>query len=146
MATTQENIAVARQLLEDTFGAGKLDVIDQYCTEGYVDHDPILGDRGREGAKQSIAAYREAFPDLTMTVDDVFGYEDKVVVRWTGNGTFENEIMGQSPTGQKGEPVHGISIDLFHDGKVTESYTQWDTLRFMRNIGAVPEPAVVASS
>jgi predicted ester cyclase len=146
MATTQENIAVSRQLLEDTFTAGKLDLIDQYCTEGYVDHDPVLGDRGREDAKASITTYREAFPDLDMKVDDAFGYGDKVVVRWTGTGTFENEIMGQSPTGEKGEPVHGITIDLFQDGKVTESWTQWDTVRFMKNIGAMPEPAAVASS
>jgi hypothetical protein len=55
--------------------------------------------------------------------------------------SFENEFMGQQPTGQKGEPVYGIGIDRFEDGKVAESWSQWDTLRFMRNIGAMPEPA-----
>jgi predicted ester cyclase len=146
MATTTENIGVARRLLEETFGAGKLDLIDELCVEGYVDHDPILGDHGRESVKDSIAGYREAFPDLTFTVQDSLGADDKVVVRWTAQGTFENEFMGQQPTGEKGDPIYGISIDRFEDGKVAESWTQWDTLRFMRNIGAMPEPAEVASS
>ena len=62
-------------------------------------------------------------------------------MRWKAEGTFENEFMGQQPTGEKGEPVYGIGIDRFEDGKVAESWTQWDTLRFMRNIGAMPETA-----
>ena len=62
MATTQENIAVSRRLVEDAFGKGDLPVIDEVCTERYVDHDPLLGDRGREDVKQTIAGYREAFP------------------------------------------------------------------------------------
>jgi predicted ester cyclase len=144
--TTTENIGVSRRLLEETFGAGKLDTIDELCIEGYVDHDPILGDHGRESVKDAVAGYRGAFPDLTFTVQDSLGADDKVVVRWKAEGTFENEFMGQQPTGEKGEPVYGISINRFEDGKVAESWTQWDTLRFMRNIGAMPEPAEVASS
>ena len=46
----------------------------------------------------------------------------------------------------KGEPVSGISINRFEDGKVAESWTQWDTLRFMRNIGAIPEAAEVPAA
>ena len=146
MATTQENIAVARRLLEETFGEGKLELIDELCVDGYVDHDPILGDHGRESVKDTVAGYREAFPDLTFTVEDAFATDDKVVVRWKAEGTFENEFMGQQPTGEKGEPVNGIGIDRFEDGKVAESWSQWDTLRFMRNIGAMPEAAKVPSA
>ena len=145
MATTTENIGVARRLLEETFGTGKLDLIDELCVEGYVDHDPILGDQRREGVRDTVARYREAFPDLAFTVKDAFGADDKVVVRWMAEGTFENEFMGQQPTGETGEPVYGMGIYRFDDGKVAESWAQWDTLRFMRNIGAMPEPAEVAS-
>jgi len=146
MATTQENIAVSRRFLEETFSEGKLDLIDELCTDGYVNHDPVVGDEDRATAKQTVANYREAFPDLTFTVEDAFGDGDKVVIRWTASGTFENEFMGQAPTGEKGEPVHGIGIDRFEDGKVAESWGQWDTMTFMRNIGAMPEPAAAGSS
>ena len=146
MATTQENIAVSRRLIEDAFGKGDLPVIDEVCTERYVDHDPLLGDRGRDDVKHTITGYREAFPDLTFTIEDVVAADDKVVVRWRAEGTFENGFMGQEPTHEKGEPVEGIGIDRFEDGRVAESWGQWDTTRFMRNIGAVPDAAEALSA
>jgi hypothetical protein len=54
--------------------------------------------------------------------------------------------MGQQPTGERGEPVEGLSIDRFEDGKIAETWGQWDTLRFMRNIGAIPEQAAAPAS
>lgn len=139
MATPAENITVSRQLIEDAFGNGNLDLVDQLCTEHYVDHDPLQGDRGRDEVKQTMASYREAFPDLTFTVEDVFAADDKVAIRWSGNGTFQNAFMGQEPTGERGEAVNGIVIDRFEDGKCAESWAQWDTAQFMKNIGVVAD-------
>ena len=144
--TTHENIAVARRLLEETFGEGKLELIDELCVDGYVDHDPMLGDRGRDSVKDTVAGYREAFPDLTFTVEDAFGADDRVVVRWKAEGTFENGFMGQQPTGEDGRPRLWDRDRPFEDGKVAESWSQWDTLRFMRNIGAMPEAAEVPAA
>ncbi len=144
--TTHENTAVARRLLEETFGEGKLELIDECCTDAYVDHDPIRGAHDRDSLKDMVGGYREAFPDLTLTVEDAFGADDKVVVRWKAEGTFENAFMGQEPTHEKGEPVYGIGISRFEDGKIAESWTQWDTMRFMKNIGAMPDAVAVPSA
>ena len=143
----EENIATARRVIEEAFGQGNLDVIDEVCAEDFVDHDPIMGDQDMAEIKQTIASYREAFPDLSFTIEDVFAAGDKVVIRWSGNGTFENEFMGEQPTGDKGDPVQGIGIDRFdEDGQIVESWTQWDTLTFMRDIGAIPETAGVPAA
>lgn len=144
--TAQDNIAVSLRVLEQAFGRGDLDLIDELSTEDYVDHDPILGDQDRQSLKKTIAGYREAFPDLEFTVEDAFAVDDRVVVRWRAEGTFEKEFMGQQPTGEKGDPVYGIGIDRFEDGKVAESWEQWDTLTFMRNIGAMRDPAEAVST
>jgi predicted ester cyclase len=147
MATAiQENAVISRRLVEDAFGKGQLELIDEVCTEQFVAHDPMLGDRGRADVKQTISGYREAFPDLAFTIEDVVADDDKVVVRWRAEGTFENEFMGQEPTGEKGEPVEGIVIDRFEDGRVAESWGQWDTLRFMRNIGALTEATALSAA
>jgi steroid delta-isomerase-like uncharacterized protein len=137
----EENIAISQRLLTEAFGAGNLDLVDEHCTEDFVGHDPLAGDQDREAAKQSIANYREAFPDLSFTVDDAFAADDKVVIRWTGTGTFENAMMGVEPTGERGEPISGITIDRYEDGRIAESWTHWDTLRLMRNMGIVGEAA-----
>lgn len=136
----QANIDASRRVIEEAFSEGRLELLDELCAESFVDHDPIMGDQDLEGVKGTIAGYREAFPDLSFTIDDIFAADDKVVIRWTGQGTFENEFMGQQPTGEKGEPVRGVSIDRFDaDGKIVEVWGQWDTLTFMRDVGLIPE-------
>lgn len=140
----EKTIAVSQRLITEGFGEGNLDLIDELCAESFVGHDPLVGDQDREAAKQQMAAYREAFPDLEFTVEDCFAAGDKVVTRWIGQGTFENELMGQKATGERGQPVEGITIDRFDDGLIVESWTQWDTVQFLRDIGAVPEGAATA--
>ena len=142
---SQENIAASRRLIDEAFNKGTLDVIDEICAEGFVDHDTMMGDQDVAAAKQTIAGYREAFPDIHITIEDIFDVDDKVVYRWTGQGTFENEMMGLQPTHEMGDPVMGITIDRFEDGKVAESWTHFDTLTLMRNVGAVAEAAPATS-
>ena len=137
--TEESNLAASRRVLEEGFNTGDLDVIDEVCAENFVGHDAMTGDQDREAAKQSMAGYRAAFPDLHFTIEDIFAAGDKVAIRWSGTGTFQNELMGIQPTGERGEPVEGINIDRFENGKIVETWGQWDTLRFLRNIGALPE-------
>jgi steroid delta-isomerase-like uncharacterized protein len=139
---SQANIEASRRVIEEGFGEGRLAILDEICSDDFVDHDPIQGERGLDGVKQAISNYRAAFPDLSFTIEDIFAAGDKVVIRWSGQGTFENEFMGQQPTHEKGEPVHGISIDRFDEnGKIAEAWAQWDVLTFMRQLGMLPEQA-----
>ena len=142
---SQENVATSTRGLEEGFNRGNLSVVDEDTTEDFVNHDPIMGDQDRESSKQQIAGYRQAFPDIRITIDDIFAAGDKVVMRWTGQGTFENEFMGLQPTHEEGDPTRGITIDRYEDGKIAETWTQWETLTFMRNIGAIPEQAAASS-
>jgi steroid delta-isomerase-like uncharacterized protein len=141
------NIDASRRVIEEAFGQGNLEILDELCADDFVDHDPIDGDRGLDGVKESIKGYRDAFPDLGFTIDDIFAAGDKVVVRWTAQGTFENEFMGQQPTHEKGDPVNGIGIDRFDEnGKIAEVWGQWDVLTLMRQIGMFPEAAEAPAS
>ena len=142
---SEENIATSKRGIEEVFNRGNLSVIDEDTTEDFVGHDPILGDQDRESAKQGIAGYRQAFPDLHIAIDDIFAAGDKVVMRWSGQGTFENEFMGLKPTHEEGDPVRGITIDRYEGGKIAESWTHWDTLTFMRNVGAIPTQAAASA-
>jgi steroid delta-isomerase-like uncharacterized protein len=143
----QGNIDASRRVVEEGFNEGRLEVLDEFCAEGFVGHDPIAGDQDVEGVKGAFAGYRDAFPDLSFTIDDIFAADDKVVLRWTAQGTFQNEFMGLQATGDTGNPVHGISIDRYDDdGKLAETWNQWDTLTFMRDVGAIPAEAVPSGS
>jgi predicted ester cyclase len=140
----EKSIATSQRLITEAFNEGNLDVIDECCTDDFVGHDPLAGDQDRAASKQTIAGYRGAFPDITLTIEDAFAAGDRVTVRWSGEGTFENELMGIEPTGERGAPITGITIDRYEGDRVAESWTSWDTLQFMRNLGAVGEGATAA--
>jgi predicted ester cyclase len=139
---SQANIETSKRVILEGFGEGNADLLDEVCADGFVDHDPIQGDQDKESVKQRICDYKGAFPDLEFTIEDIFEVGDKVVIRWRGEGTFENEFMGQQPTGERGDPVRGIGIDRFdEDGRIVEAWAQWDVLTFMRQLGLIPEAA-----
>jgi predicted ester cyclase len=47
--------------------------------------------------------------------------------------------MGVAPTGNQ-VTVTGISINRVSGGKIAESWTNYDALGMMQQIGAIPEP------
>ena len=132
----------SRRLLEETFNEGKLDLIDQLVAPDAVNHDPaepahLRQLRGPDVLKRTVNMYRAAFPDVRITVDDVITADDKVVLRWHSEGTHRGELEGLAPTGARASAT-GISIDLWKNGKVVESWTEWDNLGLARQLGAAP--------
>jgi predicted ester cyclase len=139
---SEANVETSRRVIQEGFGEGNTEVLDEVCAAGFVDHDPIQGDQDVESVKERIREYKAAFPDLEFTIEEIFAVDDRVVVRWSGQGTFENEFMGQEPTHEMGDPIRGIGIDRFdEDGKIVEAWAQWDVLTFMRILRLMPESA-----
>src|SRR6266540_5257032 len=129
---------VSRKILEDVFGKGKLEYLDQVCDPSFKSHDPLTGDTDVDGLKQEAQMYRAAFPDLKATLLGSCAEGDTVSTFWRMSGTHEKPLMGIEPTGNE-VTVEGISFDRYRNGKLVESFTQWDTLRFLRSLGVLPE-------
>jgi predicted ester cyclase len=139
--SAEENKAVARRWFEDLFNAGNLKVADEIIAPDHVNHDPTLPDipPGPEGQKQVVNLYRGAFTNAHISIEDQLAEGDRVVTRWTGSGTHQGELMGVAPTGNQ-VTITGITINRVSGGKIVESWTNYDALGMMRQIGAVPEP------
>jgi steroid delta-isomerase-like uncharacterized protein len=139
---SEQNKAAARKVY-DAFNSGEVDSLDDVVAADSVDHDPQnpRAAEGREGLKKQIAMYREAFPDLHLTVEDQIAEGDMVVSRWTATGTHQGDLPG-IPASGKSTTVTGIGIDRFEDGMIVEVWGNWDTLGMLQQIGAVPEPEV----
>jgi HAD superfamily hydrolase (TIGR01549 family) len=56
--------------------------------------------KGREAFKDCHRAYREAFPDLKLTVHDVISEPDRVAIRFTATGTHRRNTLGFPATGK----------------------------------------------
>lgn len=137
---SEENRDLARRFMDEVYNKGNLDFIDELVASNWVDHDPNSPEgmsSGVEGAKQFAEMYRNAFPDLQITVEDLIAEGDKVVMRWTARGMHQEELMGIPPSGNRVE-VTGINIDRIEGGKFVESWSNYDILGLMQQIGAVP--------
>ena len=139
---SEQNKAIARRAIEEVFSAkGNLDVADEIFAPNYVHHDPASPEdiRGPEGAKEFAGMYRTAFPDVQLSTQEQIAEGDMVVTRWVANGTHQGEIMGIAPSGNR-VTVAGTSIDRIVDGKIEETWDNYDALGMMQQIGAIPSP------
>ena len=140
-----ETKGIARRLLEEAFNSGNLDVVDELVAPEFVNHDAAMPEPtvGIEATKASIRGYREAFPDLRLTIEEQIAEGEYVTTRWTGRGTHEGDLMGMPATGKQAT-VTGITIDRIVDGRFVESWTNWDTLGMLVQLGVVPSLAATA--
>ena len=137
--SAQQNKALARRFMDEVWNKGNLNFIDEVTDPNFVSHDPAgpedMGG-GVEGAKQFVEMYRNAFPDTQMSVEDVIAEGDKVVTRWTVRATHQGELMGIPPSGNRVE-VTGISIDRIEGGKFVETWSNYDALGIMQQLGVM---------
>ena len=94
---SEENKTKVRRLLEEGFGQGKVDVVDEVLHSDFVCYDPNseAGEiRGADTIKGEIEYFRTAAPDLTYTVEDQVAEGDKVVSRYRVSGTHQGEFFG----------------------------------------------------
>jgi steroid delta-isomerase-like uncharacterized protein len=148
--STQENKTMVRRFLEESFGEGKPELVDDLLDPDFVRYDPYIeaGEvHGTQTVKDNIVWFRNAFPDLSCTVEDQVAEGDEVVSRWTLRGTHQGEFFGVPASGERVE-MSGIQIDRFDEesGKIIEEWAEFDLLGAMHQMGAIPEPQQEAGS
>jgi steroid delta-isomerase-like uncharacterized protein len=137
-----DNETAIRLLIEEAWNQGNVGAVEELVEPDAIDHDPARPanlPQGREGLRESVSMFRAAFPDLRLSIDEIFAHGDKVVWRWHSEGTQAGEFQGLLPTNKRGE-VTGISIARFESGKVVESWSEWDNLGLLRQLGVAPSP------
>ena len=126
MSAEEKNKALARKFFEEAWGKGNLAAVDEFIAAEYVMYPIASGlQPGPEGTKQAITTYRTAFPDLQVTVEDIFAAGDRVAFRWNFRGTHLGDWLGVPPTGNH-MAATGISVYRMVGGKVVENWTNID--------------------
>jgi steroid delta-isomerase-like uncharacterized protein len=136
-----DGAALVRQLYA-AVNAGQLDALDALFAPDYVRHDPDSPalPPGPAGFRQLIAAYRTAFPDLQVTIDDLIEGDGKVVVRWTAQGTHQGEFLGHAPM-DAAVCFTGINIYRLAGGRIAEDWVNRDTHGLRQQFATrVPHP------
>jgi len=135
--SVNENKETIRRFWEEVFNKRKLELVDNLFTEDYVYHGAAGQDvRGREGLKQFLTMYFNAFPDIHAEVEDVFGEGNAVASRAMCRGTHKGELMGMPPTGKQIE-IRVICTNRFAGNRVAEDWELPDLFGMMQQLGAM---------
>jgi steroid delta-isomerase-like uncharacterized protein len=137
----EQNKDLISRFYDEVMNTGDLDRIPELCAEDVVDHEaPPEIPKGIEGVRIFIQMFREAFPDIHVTVEDVLEEGDRVAARSRVTGTHEGEFMGVPGTGKRVD-VEVMDFIRVADGKCAEHWGVTDNMTLMQQIGAVPQAA-----
>ena len=116
-----DNKTIAQRFVQTVFNEGKIDEAKNFVTPDITYHG-VEEVNGLENFKQWIGEDLKAFPDMSITIVDSFGEQDKLAMRWNLKGTFVKELRGSQPSHEKFE-TQGVEIFHFQDGKINEAWT-----------------------
>ena len=137
---TTDDTQLVRRWFDELFNRGDLAVADEILADDVsYDGPQSLSPSdvtGPTDIKAYVETYQTAFPDLYYTVENVTATDGEVRVRWSAMGTHENDLFGIEPTGE-GFTVDGINVFSVADGRITDVYAQWDTLKMVQELGVV---------
>ena len=146
--TTEDNKACVRRFFEEVCNGRDLQTAEALFDPEFVLHEPRSvspGGKGISAIQNEVSIYHKGIPDAQWIVHEVLAAEnDKVVVRWTGQGTHTADLAGISPTGRK-VSVEAMTLFTCRKGKIIEMVDSWDALSMMQQLGLAPLPGQTIS-
>ncbi len=135
---SEQNKSFIRHFVDEVINKKNLAATDTLVAGDFLEHVPLPGQGpGREGLKDAIGLFLDAFPDIHWSLDEQIAERDKVVSRFTWTGTHRGPFLGIPPTGRK-VTVWGVVIDVVRGGELAESRILMDTPGLMQQLGAIP--------
>jgi steroid delta-isomerase-like uncharacterized protein len=130
--------AANERLLRDfvaAFADGDVAALRDLVAPDLDDHTlPSGAPPGIDGLLFAVAAYREAFPDIRISVEQVVSDADRVVGYGRITGTNTGSFFGMPPTGRPADFAY-IDVYRFENGRITESWHLEDIAGMLRQLG-----------
>ena len=126
---------IVRRLYDEVINGGDLDAADELLAPDYVEHPEEAC--GPAVFKERMRAFRQAFPDLHVTIDELLVDGDRISSRTTIRGTHTGDLMGIPATGRS---VRVLAVDLAHirDGRAAERWGGLDMFSLLSQLGVLP--------
>jgi steroid delta-isomerase-like uncharacterized protein len=130
------NAAIARRFYAEAWSKGDLAAVPEIIAVDHVYHDANLRGvkGGPDGVAQVVTDLRRAFPDLTVSVDDLVATQDRVLVRFTARGTHLGPILGANGHGEE-VTVTGTAVYRMADRQIAETWVTWDVFGLAEQLG-----------
>jgi predicted ester cyclase len=107
----------------------------------YVNHQEPdvqggISDKNLESWKQLVSDFHKSFSNSKVRILMQIAEGDLVANRWEFMATHTGDFMGIGRTGKE-ITWTGVQIDRFQEGKIVESWVDWDKYRFLAGLGLV---------
>lgn len=132
-------LAITRRAFDEVWSGINPAAIDEIYAADYVFHDASsLELVGLDQFRQLLALYRAIFANLRFVVKEELVDGARVATRWEASSVFA-PLHGGSAATDHHVSATGLTIDHVRDGKIVESWTNWDTLGLLQQIGALSQ-------
>ena len=139
---SDENIPIMRRWFQEVWNEGRIQTVHDLIAPNAVVKGQRGADaeiRGPEEFVKFVNEIRGSFSEMKLTIEDILGADDKVVVRWSASMTHTGQALGFPPSG-KSIRIGGISIARILNGKIVEGWDNWDQLGMLEQVGAYKDP------
>jgi steroid delta-isomerase-like uncharacterized protein len=131
-----ENKELLARYITEVWDEANLDAIRMFLSPTFERHlSPLLQAVDMDGQIKRLAGFRTAFPDITITVEEVIAEGDRVAFRSTMRGTHSGEFAGIPPTGTQ-ITIGLVDIIRIENGRFVEQWGGPDLFDMLRQLGA----------
>lgn len=147
MTQVEENIAIALRFMNEGIAKVDLKVFDETLdsnitvTTGLSPTAPI---QGLENYKQIFSTFADAWPVKNFVIDEIFGVDEKVVVRFTATTIFQKDYYGVKATYQI-VPLKEVHLLTFRNYKIVENIVSATNFPFEYIMYPVLKDAVIGN-
>lgn len=140
LADANHQKALSARSLE-FWSTGDLSNISAVFADDYQNHqapDVEGGPKTIDLAEWSsvVSGFHASFPQTRVTIFLQTADQHYVTTRWGFEGVQSGEYLGLAPTG-KTVSWTGIQIDRFEDGKIAETWVNWDMYSMFKQLGII---------
>ena len=133
-----KNESVFREIINEGFNQGHYDVLRRNVAPDFVEHQ--FGLKATiEGMQSDIEFLRQAFPDFTLTIDDLVEDGEILWARMTARGTNRGGFMG--PPNGKSFRITVFDQVRFENGMMVEHWGSPDRFALLAQLGLLPQAA-----
>ena len=99
--SAEENKSLVRTYLEEVWQKRNPAAVDEFLAPNYRRYlSPTAPPLDLDGQRQRLTGFRAAFPDIQLTIEDMFAEGDRVAFRSTMRATHQGLFQGVAPAGK----------------------------------------------
>jgi steroid delta-isomerase-like uncharacterized protein len=132
-AGTADNVRTAKRVFLENMAQGRFESAPEIYAPGFVAHGASFN-YSLEQDEASTRAWREAMPDLKVTVQRTVADKDLVAVHWTATGTNTVAAGGMPGKGDR-IGIEGMTFFRFSAGRIVEEWSVIDVAPLSKLLG-----------